>query len=494
MIRNVICMSVLLCTIAAALTSFGMVPERVHAAATEEQSEYAELDRYIESAMKKYNIPGAALGVVEKDSPLYIKGYGSADSKHTAITPQTPFILGSTSKSMTALAVMQLVDEGKVELDAPVQRYLPDFSVSDPNDSAAITVRHLLNQTSGIPKSAGLLLPSRKITLEQYPATQKATKLTEPVGSAFQYSNVNYDVLGALVQAVSGEPYGDYMKNHIFDPLEMEHTYVSKAAAAKAGLSDGYQPLFGWMVATNPKERPANVPSGYIKSSAEDMAHYLMAQMNKGAYAGKKLVTDQSAALMHGEQGALVDEDVFYGMGWIKQGNTIMHDGTAENFQSNLWIDGNTGIVLLLNSNDTFIPASAILMEGVQHILKGQAPSDEDPPIKAINWTIRILAVLILLFIIRSVYILLAWSRVYKPKRMSITLHFISIGLFHSILPIALILLPALTNSSWKLLFAFVPGMTHLMFVASIVLLACGTARLVLLFRSLSLRTHSLYS
>ena len=101
MIRNVICMSVLLCTIAAALTNFGMTPERVQAAAAEEQAQYEELDRYIESAMKKNNIPGAASEVVQKDAPMYVKGCGAADAKNTAVTPQTLLILGSTSKSIS---------------------------------------------------------------------------------------------------------------------------------------------------------------------------------------------------------------------------------------------------------------------------------------------------------------------------------------------------------------------------------------------------------
>src|SRR4030095_1069096 len=120
-----------------------------------------------------------------------------------------------------------------------------------------------------------------------------------------------------------------------------------------------------------------------------------------------------------------MEDDLFYGMGWMKKGSAIAHDGTAENFQSNLWFDGDTGIIILVNSNDYFVPASTLLTEGVRDILNGKAPSDFSLPIGAINWTMRILALLVLLFVIRSIYITLAWNRVFKPRRRSVTLHFV---------------------------------------------------------------------
>jgi CubicO group peptidase (beta-lactamase class C family) len=109
------------------------------------------VDEYIENRMRLSRIPGLALAIIKDDKVIYLKGYGQADSSGRPVTPQTSFILGSITKSFTALAVMQLVEAGKVELDAPVQKYIPWFRVADPNASAQITIRQLLYQTSGLP-------------------------------------------------------------------------------------------------------------------------------------------------------------------------------------------------------------------------------------------------------------------------------------------------------------------------------------------------------
>src|SRR5512147_865422 len=120
------------------------------------QTSYEAIDHYIEQQMQHLHIPGAALAIVEGDQIVHLRGFGLACPNGAAPTPQTPFFIGSLTKSFTALAVMQLVEAGKVELDAPVQRYLPWFRVADLQASSQMTVRHLLNQTSGLPMSAGM--------------------------------------------------------------------------------------------------------------------------------------------------------------------------------------------------------------------------------------------------------------------------------------------------------------------------------------------------
>ena len=116
---------------------------------------YDEIDGYIEQQLERLNVPGAALAIVEGDQIVHQRGFGQTRPGGTPPSPQTPFVLGSVTKSFTALAVMQLVEAGKVDLDAPVQRYLPWFRVADPRASAQMTVRQLLNQTSGLPSASG---------------------------------------------------------------------------------------------------------------------------------------------------------------------------------------------------------------------------------------------------------------------------------------------------------------------------------------------------
>src|SRR5215203_4102085 len=143
-------------TLASAL--FADRPRRRNSAPdrTSQSDTFEEIDAHIEGQMERLNIPGVALAIVEGDEIAHLRGFGRARPGGEEPTPHTPFIIGSLTKSFTALAVMQLVEAGKVELDAPVQRYLPWFRVADPRASVQITVRHLLNQTSGLPQLSGL--------------------------------------------------------------------------------------------------------------------------------------------------------------------------------------------------------------------------------------------------------------------------------------------------------------------------------------------------
>ena len=197
--------------------------------------------------MAAQRIPGLALGIVEGDRIAYVRGFGEADDSGNDVTPQTPFIIGSVSKSFTALAVMQLVEANKIELDAPVQRYLPWFRVADEKASAEITVRHLLNHTSGLSTKTGRSFQGDGDTsdtaLEQAVRKLDSAELTAPVGSKHQYSTVNYSVLGLIVQTVAGQSYESYVQAKIFDPLRMRNSYTSEAAAQPQGLATRSQLL-----------------------------------------------------------------------------------------------------------------------------------------------------------------------------------------------------------------------------------------------------------
>jgi CubicO group peptidase (beta-lactamase class C family) len=238
---------------------------------------YAAIDAYIEVQMRRLNIPGVSLAIVEGDQIVHLRGFGRARPGGGAPTPQTPFFIGSLTKSFTALAVMQLVEAGKVELGAPVQGYLPWFRVADPQVSAQITVRHLLNQTSGLP-----LLPSEAALADfddRLDATERQVRalstlnLTRPVGSKFEYSNTNYNILGLIVEAASSRSYSEYLQEHIFDPLDMSHSFTSKAVAQQNGLAMGHRYWFGRPVpAPNLSIPRGSLPSGQLISSAEDMA------------------------------------------------------------------------------------------------------------------------------------------------------------------------------------------------------------------------------
>jgi CubicO group peptidase (beta-lactamase class C family) len=323
------------------------------------------IDAYVEGQMRRLHIPGVSLAIVEGNQIVHLRGFGRARPGGEAPSPETPFFIGSCTKSFTALAVMQLVEAGKVELDAPVQRYLPWFRVADPQASAQMTVRHLLNQTSGLP-----VLPS-EAALADFDDSPDATerlvralstlKLTRPVGSKFEYSNTNYNVLGLIVEAASGKSYSDYIQQHIFDPLEMRHSYTSKAAAQRDGLAVGYRYWFGVPIPVPDLSIPTgSLPSGQLISSAEDMAHYLVAYLNGGRYCGTQILSQAGTdELTRGEaewkeMGSLIG---YYGMGWVDQkfgeNRIVSHGGTVPDFGAFMALlpEQKKGIVLLFNAN-----------------------------------------------------------------------------------------------------------------------------------------------
>jgi CubicO group peptidase (beta-lactamase class C family) len=232
-IKKFILPSLLVCTALALIPRLFAQPASAEPASG--SASYDAIDAYVERQMRRLNIPGVSLAIVEGDKIVHLRGFGQARPDGEAPSPQTPFFIGSLTKSITALAVMQLVEAGRVDLDAPVQRYLPWFQVADPQASAQMTVRHLLNQTSGLSTSAGEI---QMVDFDDSPeATERQARalsmleLDHPVGSAFEYTNANYNLLGLIIEAASGEVYADYIQKHIFTPLEMNHSYASQSVA-----------------------------------------------------------------------------------------------------------------------------------------------------------------------------------------------------------------------------------------------------------------------
>ena len=355
----------LLCVGAVLALIFRVFARRASATPVTNSDTYDEIDAYVQEQMHRLNIPGVSLAIVEGDKIVHLRGFGRARPKGDAPTPQTPFFIGSLTKSFTALAVMQLVEAGKIELDAPVQRYLPWFRVADPQASAQITARHLLNQTSGLPMSLGLAdladLDSRLDATERQVRSLSTLELTRSVGSKFEYSNTNYNVLGLIIEAASGESYSDYIQRHIFEPLDMRHSYTSKAVAQQNGLAMGHRYWFGHpFPALNLSIPPGSLPSGQLISSAEDIAHYLIAYLNGGRYGDAQILSEAGIDEVHRPAAEIREMGMslgHYGMGWISEGTgksrIVSHSGDVPDFGAFMALvpEQKKGIVLLFNAN-----------------------------------------------------------------------------------------------------------------------------------------------
>jgi CubicO group peptidase (beta-lactamase class C family) len=377
---------ILICLLGQAAPTTSAAPGR----STLQTREQEQIDAYIHARMQAAHIPGLALGIVRGKEVVYLKGYGIAGPDGRSVTPQTPFILGSTSKSFTALAVMQLGEAGKIDLDAPVTNYLPWFRTADAASSARITVRNLLHQDSGLPTDAGREGFSENdqsdTALENGVRQLAGVQLNHAPGRAYEYANENYTTLGLIIQAVSGSSYEEYIQSRIFAPLHMRHSAASISDPAVSDLASGYRSWLFWPVPFDAPYPRRMTPAGFLMSSAEDMAHYLIAQLNGGAYGENRVVSPAGAAALH-TAGATINASSAYGMGWVihhqPQATRFEHNGDTSTFHSNMLLipEEQIGIVVLTKIGGlNNAAAMKFPIEGVASILLGHSLSPSVDP------------------------------------------------------------------------------------------------------------------
>jgi CubicO group peptidase (beta-lactamase class C family) len=359
------------------------LPLQWGAAVAAEGPDFSSIDRYVEKEVARDNVPGLALAVVKGDRLQHFRGFGGVDGAGDRPTLTTSFVLGSMSKSITAVAVMQLAEQGKLELDAPVQRYLPWFRVDSAEASSRITVRHLLNHTSGIPGKAPRA-PGDDPSIQDHARALRDVELVHSPGGPYEYSSPNYQVLGAVVEEVSGMKFGEYLARHIFRPLEMEHTYVS-AASAGDGLARGHRYVLGRPVAGGIPYDSGRLPSASLISSAGDMSRYLVAHLNDGRFGQTSILSPAGMAELH-RPAVEAESGSSYAMGWrvgeIRGVPAVHHGGDLPGYRSKMVLlpKDRWGVVVLTNAETPIErlyrrqATSHRIADGVAAMLTGGSP------------------------------------------------------------------------------------------------------------------------
>lgn len=388
----------------------GIVGNHVSAAAS---GDFAEIDEYITKSMQRHNIPGISLAIAQGDQLLYSKGYGTAGAGQS-VSADTPFYLGSLSKSFTALAVMQLEEQGKLELDAPVQTYLPWFKVADEQASQQITIRHLLQHTSGISEADYFPNLHADESLETLVRDLSRARPSAPVGTKMQYFNSGYGTLGLIIETVSGQSYGEYLDEHIFTPLQMTHTFTDYAEAKAAGLSQGYAQIFMAAVPLKQRVNQYDLPAGFIISSANDMARYLMAMSNAGELDGVRILKPESVAMMFTPNTAIGSS---FGFGWQiypSGGETmITHGGDTERFHTSMLIlpEKNLSLVMLFNENHMIKDFTEYntMFKNVTNLMSGKPILKDNISSTLYGWGLFILWLVILALGVRKMIKMPQW-------------------------------------------------------------------------------------
>jgi CubicO group peptidase (beta-lactamase class C family) len=381
-----------------------------------EEGGRSSIDEHLKENVAKYHIPGMAVMEVDSEEVIFQGIYGNCSSVDQA------FIIGSLSKSFTAVAIMQLSENGSLDIDDSVSKYIDCGEWFDAGtDYERITVRDLLNQTSGIPTYA------------------KLGDLDS--GSSYgthMYANANYGLLGMIIENVSGVPYEEYLKKNIFEPLGMTHSYGSCTEEMQNNLIQGFRNYYGFWIAGAPdypgslcKGQWTNVPAGYLASSASDMGKYLQMYLRGGE---NILETDSIDKMFY--ENVPNGEGAYYGMGWeYVEGSggerILQHTGLVENYCALMYIrpDQDRAGIVLLNMNDYLV--DNMYLSNIVAPLTGMEADDQSQMYGVLHFVIDLILVCIMLIAVYPIVTIRRWM--IGKKKVILDL------VRHTMLPILLI-------------------------------------------------------
>ncbi|NDJ77982.1 MAG: beta-lactamase family protein [Chloroflexi bacterium] len=332
----------------------------------------AEFAAFVEGEMAYYHVPGVAVGIVEGDEVVHTQGFGVRNVETgDPFTPQTRFRIGSTTKSMTALLVAQLVDEGALDWDTPVVEILPDFQTAQPELTALITVRDLMGMDTGLVSDQMTSLEWDAWTVDDLLAAIAVQEIGGEYSEFFSYNNEVYATAGYVAAAAAGrEPtpasYTDLMQVRVFDPIGMTETSLTDDLST---LGDNFARSYEFTlvsgietpVAAAPLPIGVLGPAGNTWSTIDDMNRYLITHLNGGVTPdGERIVSAETLAETY-QPGVSMDvglpgvEDAAYGMGWVTETYRDIpiryHDGGWEGYRTQMMIfpEANVGLVIFTN-------------------------------------------------------------------------------------------------------------------------------------------------
>lgn len=398
-------------------------------------SEEERIEALVKDVMKKAKVPGVSITIINKEETQYLN-YGFQDQEKKQKTSKDVYYeLGSMSKAFTALGILLLEDEGKLSLDDSVTKYLPWFHVSYNglhnkkriNQNVDLTIYQLLHHTSGIPFETIGDIPEGTSDAMLYETVNNINdiKLDYYPGDKFQYATINYDILGLIIQNITGQSYEEFIKDKILIPLGLTNTYLFKEEVEQAGtLALGYKLTRFEPIIYEPPIYRGNTPAGYIYSNSVDMERWLRIQMGLISVDEQyKRIIDKSHI---SDMTVNSTNNYLYGGGWsinIK-GNDIRHGGSNPAYSSMIIMkpEDQLGICILTNLNSN---ATDYLAENILNIMEGDKldkySSDSylmiDRGFTLISLASVLLTGLFFIMLLRAIY------QIVKGNRLQLKMH-----------------------------------------------------------------------
>ncbi|WP_102272851.1 serine hydrolase domain-containing protein [Cytobacillus massiliigabonensis] len=378
----------------------------VHA---EESLDTDDIDEFVTKYIKRNGLPGAAVVVVKDGKLVYEKGYGH-DSEGEPLTERSLMRLASGSKPFTAFAVLQLVDEGKIQLDDQACKYVPEVKLDD-SRWEQVTIRQLLNHTSGVPNP--IIVPPAN-NLKTGVDRLHDWRLQSKPGEKYAYSNANYWILARLVEEISGMDFSQYLKQKVFSPLGMSDSLTTvNSGDFVQGLPKGYVTAYGTAIPWTELEE-MNMGAGSLISTAADMGKWLSMHTNDGKNKlGEQLLSKELLEESYSPQLSSKKS----GLGWslsspkVKPAR-ISHSGAVSSYQTQQDIIPSSGyaIAVLLNSFTPTLEHAYEISSGIIKLTDGQEPKLKAPVPKIIDLTLGIITLIYLLLGIRGILRSRKWS------------------------------------------------------------------------------------
>lgn len=446
---------------------------------------FAAMDAYVRERMEATRTPGLAYAVVGPDGPIHMRALGT-DGQGERVTVETPFLWGSVSKPIAASAVMTLVQDGRLRLDDPVVDRLPAFRFGGADHASRVTLRHLLQQTAGLPESATFEVADC-VEADCPGAAERVAELDGvrplgPPGTTYAYSSANYLVLAAVVESVTGRSFADHLRDSVLRPAGMHGAIVGRASARERNIPPGHQLLWGVPSAIVDGVDDDGAAYGYTGGDLHDLAAFASLQLRSGkAGDGTTVLAPQSVRLMR-EAGRLEPSgaETGYGLGWRVGGlevpldTAVWHTGATPGYSAMLFLlpERNTALVLQQNLHGLLHDAAVMQVGfGAARILAGgTAPADTPStvPYHATVWSLTALALALLAAALHSARLL---RRRTAPRRVAPTVLWCLAGA-----PPGILLATAFALAGTRALWTWLPDA----FVALCAASAAGTATIVL--------------
>ncbi|MFT5835666.1 MAG: CubicO group peptidase (beta-lactamase class C family) [Sulfurimonas sp.] len=428
-----------------------------------------KIDTYIKEVQNKANIPAISIGIIKDDSLVYKKSY----SKDENVSADSLFYIGSLTKSFTALAIMQLVEDGKINLDNPVKKYLPWFEIQNMQSVNKITIQTLLNQTSGFSTYEGLKnfdnWDSSSFALEKTIRALKGVRLASKPSTTFQYSNINYQILGLVIQKITGLSYNDYIKENIFNRLDMKNSFASLKNIDAKQITQGHRLWFGEAIESDFPFSTVMLPAGYIISNVEDMSKYLIAQLNHGIYKKEQVFSSSMIKQIQTPSATIIKDKFHYGFGWFVDTNkelSLSHMGSVPGYTSNviMYPQEKLALVVLTNTTAYTLGQKELnnLASNIMNIIKDKKINTSEFDLVSISAYIFFIG-----FIIAQMFLLRYFIKKLKgASKYKIILFLI----FDIIIVISLYLIvPLLYNLTFSVFLMFTPDIGYLILGSIIV-------------------------